>query len=429
MTQVFSPFVPGLAQDGHHGYNLLYDNHPVDNYLDDSSDSNQKSLDKHDGKQQATFLTKLYALLERPEYHHMIRWDPKGEQIIVERPEQLALHVLPSIYRQSRFASFSRQLNIYGFMRKVNLRNVDPAIDDPDASTWSHPTLSRHSPPEVIANFKRRVPPRTPKARKRPDEGIAISNKPTLNKTPSSQPQRPIVSRPRGLSASSIPSDPQRPTVQYSQPQHHQQQQSQPLQQPEHPPVAASPYALQPVTTPSLPYPQPQNSKWNHSYGRNALPPLTIPTSFLPHASYSAFPALGYSHNSSKPPLTPTDDSQYTPSVYQPSQPSVRGDSTSIFSGFSFSSSDPPSAATSPIGLTGGFGSSGFSTPAWSSYESHTQPPPLNPSPSNGTSSLSALLNPSNISSFNRPPLANTSHKVHIPHPSTVFLLTVDCRG
>lgn len=42
----------------------------------------------------------------------MIRWDPKGEQIIVERPEQLALHVLPSIYRQSRFASFSRQLNV-----------------------------------------------------------------------------------------------------------------------------------------------------------------------------------------------------------------------------------------------------------------------------------------------------------------------------
>ena len=110
----------------------------------------------------------------------MIRWDANGDHIIVERPEQLALHVLPSVYRQSRFASFSRQLNvgitvhfethivnffllilsffvflyflgpyllppcfhifasaqIYGFMRKVNLRNVDPAIDDPDASTW-----------------------------------------------------------------------------------------------------------------------------------------------------------------------------------------------------------------------------------------------------------------------------------------------------
>jgi hypothetical protein len=42
----------------------------------------------------------------------MIRWDNAGEHIIVERPEQLALHVLPSVYRQSRFASFSRQLNV-----------------------------------------------------------------------------------------------------------------------------------------------------------------------------------------------------------------------------------------------------------------------------------------------------------------------------
>ncbi|KAJ7910568.1 hypothetical protein B0H13DRAFT_2486472 [Mycena leptocephala] len=97
----------------------------------------------------------------------MIRWDPQGEHIIVERSEQLALHVLPSIYRRSRFTSLSRQLNIYGLMRKVNPRNANPAVDDPDASTWSHPTLNQHSPPEVVANFKRRVPPRLLKPRKR----------------------------------------------------------------------------------------------------------------------------------------------------------------------------------------------------------------------------------------------------------------------
>ncbi|KAF9045888.1 hypothetical protein BDZ89DRAFT_1058449 [Hymenopellis radicata] len=138
-----------------------------DNDTDGPTNGDQRSSQppKNETKPQATFLTKLYALLERPENHHMIRWDPQGEHIIVERPEQLALHVLPSIYRQSRFASFSRQLNIYGFMRKVNLRNVDPAIDDPDASTWSHPTLNRHSPPEVVANFKRRVPPQIGRAR------------------------------------------------------------------------------------------------------------------------------------------------------------------------------------------------------------------------------------------------------------------------
>lgn len=95
------------------------------------SSTEQQQPQKTESKPQATFLTKLYAfvllllvqilqltcfrvpsLLERPENHHMIRWDPAGEHIIVERPEQLALHVLPSIYRQSRFASFSRQLNV-----------------------------------------------------------------------------------------------------------------------------------------------------------------------------------------------------------------------------------------------------------------------------------------------------------------------------
>ncbi|KAG9003504.1 hypothetical protein FRB94_003087 [Tulasnella sp. JGI-2019a] len=154
---------------------------PHSNDSDHQQDS--REAPKMEAKPQATFLTKLYALLERPEYQSMIRWDANGEQIIVERPEQLALHVLPSIYRQSRFASFSRQLNIYGFMRKVNLRNVDPAIDDPDASTWSHPTLTRQSPSEVVANFKRRVPPRLPKTRKRSDTADGL---PRLDVSPSS---------------------------------------------------------------------------------------------------------------------------------------------------------------------------------------------------------------------------------------------------
>ncbi|KAG8877188.1 hypothetical protein FRB97_003614 [Tulasnella sp. 331] len=155
----------------------------------DHNQQDSREAPKMEAKPQATFLTKLYALLERPEYQSMIRWDANGEQIIVERPEQLALHVLPSIYRQSRFASFSRQLNIYGFMRKVNLRNVDPAIDDPDASTWSHPTLTRNSAPEVVANFKRRVPPRLPKnPRKRSDTADGL---PRLDVSPSSANSHP----------------------------------------------------------------------------------------------------------------------------------------------------------------------------------------------------------------------------------------------
>ncbi|CCM06712.1 uncharacterized protein FIBRA_09002 [Fibroporia radiculosa] len=216
-------------------------------------------------KPQATFLTKLYALLERPENHHMIRWDPAGEHIIVERPEQLALHVLPSVYRQSRFASFSRQLNIYGFMRKVNLRNVDPAIDDPDASTWSHPTLNRHSPAEIVANFKRRVPPRLPKPRKRDDtsvlppprSAVGVSPLPLSSPDPLGQNKG---ARARGFSA---------------------------------------PGSFTPLN-------QPGAAGWNTSYPRSTLPPLTVPSD--PVSSHGTM----YSHSAH--PLNPITPTEETPS-------------------------------------------------------------------------------------------------------------------
>ncbi|KAJ7095222.1 HSF-type DNA-binding-domain-containing protein [Mycena belliarum] len=240
------------------------------------SKSPEQQPQKSETKPQATFLTKLYALLERTENHHMIRWDPQGEHIVVERPEQLALHVLPSIYRQSRFASFSRQLNIYGFMRKVNLRNVDPAIDDPDASTWSHPTLNRHSPPEVVANFKRRVPPRLPKPRKRdaqdspsiPPPRSAIGMGPVPLTVPSSvgpsSHKSGHIGRARGFSA---------------------------------------PGAFPPIM-------QGSSGGWNGNYTRAALPPLTVPSD-PPHLSHSA----SLYHHSPHPlnPLTPSDDSPTSP--------------------------------------------------------------------------------------------------------------------
>ena len=76
------------------------------------------------------------SLLERQENHHMIRWDPAGEYIIVEKPEQLALHVLPSVYRQSRFASFSRQLNVRTLQSRASLpRSPFSLIFEPMSDT------------------------------------------------------------------------------------------------------------------------------------------------------------------------------------------------------------------------------------------------------------------------------------------------------
>ncbi|KAF9484006.1 hypothetical protein BDN70DRAFT_873157 [Pholiota conissans] len=338
-------------------YPNLYMSAASSNNSDDDQPppSPAKSVDhqppKSDPKPQATFLTKLYSLLERPENQHMIRWDPAGEHIIVERPEQLALHVLPSIYRQSRFASFSRQLNIYGFMRKVNLRNVDPAIDDPDASTWSHPTLNRHSPAEVVANFKRRVPPRLPKPRKRdvqeqvsmPPSRSAIGMGPVPLIVPSSvsHPSHKLVSgamgRARGFSA---------------------------------------PGSFTPLSQGSAGGGNTNGNGWGSNY-RSALPPLMVPSD--PPQSLSQQNSM-YSHSPhTLHPITPSDD--------------------------------PPSSSFHPMST---YSSSTRDMVVPSSQTYSTYPEQNNWSyhsnSSSHNSSLSSLLNPSN-NGYSRPtPTINTSY-------------------
>ncbi|KAI0303153.1 HSF-type DNA-binding-domain-containing protein [Russula brevipes] len=268
---------PPKTDSAAHSPQLQQQHHSQHQQGQQQQQQQQNNMTKTDTKPQATFLTKLYALLERPENHHMIRWDPAGEHIIVERPEQLALHVLPSIYRQSRFASFSRQLNIYGFMRKVNLRNVDPAIDDPDASTWSHPTLNRHSPPEVVANFKRRVPPRLPKPRKRPDAE-----------------QNPAIPPPRSASGLG--------TV--------------PLTIPSSLGLTSSPKGgrARGFSAPGSYQPLPQagpTSQWGNTYNR-ALPPLTVPSD-PPLSHGGMYPSSHALH-----PVSPADDHGSFNSLHYP---------------------------------------------------------------------------------------------------------------
>ncbi|EIW82222.1 hypothetical protein CONPUDRAFT_53933 [Coniophora puteana RWD-64-598 SS2] len=248
------------------------DSSPVDDIGLKVHEQQQPLAPKAEAKPQATFLTKLYALLERPENHHMIRWDPAGEHIIVERPEQLALHVLPTVYRQSRFASFSRQLNIYGFMRKVNLRNVDPAIDDPDASTWSHPTLNRNSSPDIVANFKRRVPPRLPKPRKRdtqeaptippPRSAIGMGPVPLTVPNTVGHKSTPSMGRARGFSAPG-----------------------------------------------SFTLSQGSAAGWGSSYPRSTLPPLTVPSD-PPASHHHGMYNQNHSHNLH--PISPAVESPST---------------------------------------------------------------------------------------------------------------------
>ena len=241
-------------------------------------------------------------------------------------------------------------------MRKVNLRNVDPAIDDPDASTWckypsfsslvllilspAHPTLNRHSPPEVVANFKRRVPPRLPKPRKRdihdqqpippprsaiPMGSISLTSPTAASHIKMASPS--IHGRARGLSA---------------------------------------PGPFTPLNHPGA------NSWGNTGYPRSALPPLTVPSD-PPHISH---PASYHSSHLN----TPIDESPTSGPFTMP-----------------YSSASREIIVSSPH----------YSYPEqnhWGSYSANSG----NSSSHGG--SLSSLLNPSG-SGYSRPtPTINTSY-------------------
>jgi hypothetical protein len=68
---------------------------------------------------QSAFINKLYTMLEDPNVHSLICWDPTGTIFIVHNPTDFAKTVLPQYFKHNNFASFVRQLNMYGF-HKVN---------------------------------------------------------------------------------------------------------------------------------------------------------------------------------------------------------------------------------------------------------------------------------------------------------------------
>ncbi|CAB9516690.1 Heat stress transcription factor [Seminavis robusta] len=67
-----------------------------------------------------SFPVKLHQLLSGSEedgFAHIVSWQPHGRSFIVKKHADFVEKVLPCCFRQTRFASFQRQLNLYGFRR------------------------------------------------------------------------------------------------------------------------------------------------------------------------------------------------------------------------------------------------------------------------------------------------------------------------
>jgi len=92
-------------------------------YHDHSTDPTvDPSLIKHKAKGGVItpFPVKLHEMLDRIEADglgHVVSWQPHGRCFVVHKPKEFVNHVMPHYFKQTKMASFQRQLNLYGFNR------------------------------------------------------------------------------------------------------------------------------------------------------------------------------------------------------------------------------------------------------------------------------------------------------------------------
>eukprot|EP00977_Amphora_coffeiformis_P023836 scaffold14501_cov163-Amphora_coffeaeformis.AAC.1 len=62
-----------------------------------------------------TFAEKVYDMLSKPRYEHSIAWMPHGRAFKIMVPKSFEAEVCPQYFGHSRYSSFLRDLNKYGF--------------------------------------------------------------------------------------------------------------------------------------------------------------------------------------------------------------------------------------------------------------------------------------------------------------------------
>lgn len=67
-----------------------------------------------------SFVSKLWELVEYPEWSDYICWSKNGKSFIIKDQQGFCTKVLPKVYRHNNLSSFIRQLNMYGFHKKID---------------------------------------------------------------------------------------------------------------------------------------------------------------------------------------------------------------------------------------------------------------------------------------------------------------------
>ena len=96
------------------------------------------------------FIVNLESILLRKDFQSVVRWDQSGKCLCIVSIHKFEELVLPQFFRHSKFASFVRQLNIYGFKKCKSestkgaiFHHADFSIDHIDYKSFSRKKASK----------------------------------------------------------------------------------------------------------------------------------------------------------------------------------------------------------------------------------------------------------------------------------------------
>jgi len=114
---------------------------------DEEDDTRRGGEENDESSSLPVFITKLLRMLQSNENTDSVRWGNDGTTVLISDPSAFATKVIPRFFKHSNFASFVRQLNLYGFHKTTQ---------DPDLCEFQHKHFKRDNP-GLLHNIKRKV--------------------------------------------------------------------------------------------------------------------------------------------------------------------------------------------------------------------------------------------------------------------------------
>lgn len=102
------------------------------------------------------FLAKLWKMVDDPETNHLIEWGDEGNSFVIHNHGEFEQTLLPYYYKHSNMASFVRQLNMYGFHKKVGIDSGGLKSEHVEEQEFYHPYFLRGQE-HLLENIKRKI--------------------------------------------------------------------------------------------------------------------------------------------------------------------------------------------------------------------------------------------------------------------------------